>query len=202
MGHSGKLVRMGSSSKATPTQSSNSYASGSKSGPSSTHLDEIGKEQPMFRQQGSWNVPTLRVLEALSPVSNDPLLLRSVSLNEGEEDLMSDAVPDGEDEGEEDENEVDGEENENWDLNNEENQNEEHSEDDIQDQDQETEDKVEDICQRHPLWAQIVAENVERTRKNPEKMQTQPDIDFDMGELLEVVDDIIKTTVFLLQFAF
>ncbi|KAL3692707.1 hypothetical protein R1sor_006358 [Riccia sorocarpa] len=56
------------------------------------------------------------------------------------------------------------------------------------------EEESRDICQRHPVWAQIVAENLDRAKRNPAKTQPPPDIDFDIWELLEAVEDIIDTT--------
>ncbi|KAL3696605.1 hypothetical protein R1sor_010681 [Riccia sorocarpa] len=53
---------------------------------------------------------------------------------------------------------------------------------------------LEDICHRHPVWAQIIAKNLERTRKSKIEAQPQEDIDFDVEDLLEAVDDIIDTT--------
>ncbi|KAL3687095.1 hypothetical protein R1sor_013404 [Riccia sorocarpa] len=52
----------------------------------------------------------------------------------------------------------------------------------------------EEMRQRHQMWAQIVAENLEHTRKNPAKDNPQPDIEYDLGELFEAIDDIIETS--------
>ncbi|KAL3689568.1 hypothetical protein R1sor_015877 [Riccia sorocarpa] len=133
-------------------------------------------------QKTNLHVSSLYMRRWYSTIPVDPLLQLSSSIGASERSIP-DEPPDIDEvmsQGEEDnETENDDESSNSIAPDSEEEQNE----DDMQTQEGQN-DMVEDIRQRHPVWAQIVAENLERTRKNPAKEQGQFDIDYDLGELL------------------
>ncbi|KAL3685489.1 hypothetical protein R1sor_003511 [Riccia sorocarpa] len=60
-------------------------------------------------------------------------------------------------------------------------------------------DDEEDTCnssfiERHQAWVDVLDENLKKTRKNPAEKEASGDFDFDVGELLTAVEDIIETT--------
>ncbi|KAL3692812.1 hypothetical protein R1sor_006463 [Riccia sorocarpa] len=158
---------------------------------SSTAVGENGVNQKPTSQ---WSAPEMEILQGgFSPLRVDPLLLEygptSASINEDDEQMQEGNHH------EENDEEVAETGEEEWDPDEPDTQSEaSQNESEAETQHQDQRDKVEDICQRHPMWAQIVAENLERTRKNPARTQDIPEIEYDMEELLEAIDDIIETS--------